>query len=66
MIVQYKYPCSGDGACAEELAYYLANVDQRPLLPGKQTINTHVIGGFLMKAQTAQHLTIHEEYCTSW
>ncbi len=38
--------CSGDGNCAEELAYYLANVDQRPLLAGKQTINTHVIGGF--------------------
>lgn len=38
--------CSVAGGCAEELAYYLANYDQRPLLPGKQTINTHVIGGF--------------------
>jgi type IV pilus assembly protein PilY1 len=38
--------CSGKGQCAEELAYYLANIDQRPLLAGKQTINTHVIGGF--------------------
>ncbi len=38
--------CDGPGKCAEELAYFLANVDQRPQLAGKQTINTHVIGGF--------------------
>ena len=37
---------SGDGSCAEELAYYLANYDQLPDLPGTQLINTHVIGGF--------------------
>lgn len=36
----------GNGTCGEELAYYLANVDQSDL-PGKQTINTHTIGGFL-------------------
>jgi type IV pilus assembly protein PilY1 len=38
--------CSGSGGCAEELAYYLARVDQRPDLAGSQTIRTHVIGGF--------------------
>jgi type IV pilus assembly protein PilY1 len=38
--------CSGDGGCAEELAYYLANVDQRPDLAGSQVVQTHVIGGF--------------------
>jgi type IV pilus assembly protein PilY1 len=38
--------CSGSGGCAEELAYYLSHVDQRPDLPGSQTIRTHVIGGF--------------------
>lgn len=38
--------CSGNGGCAEELAYYLARVDQRPDLAGLQTIQTHVIGGF--------------------
>lgn len=36
-----------DGACADELAYYLANVDQYPSIPGKQTIATHVVGAFL-------------------
>mgnify|MGYP006177848069 CR=1 FL=1 len=36
---------NGDGSCGEELAYYLANVDQSNL-PGKQTIHTHTIGGF--------------------
>lgn len=38
--------CSGNGGCAEELAYYLANVDQRPDLAGSQIVQTHVIGGF--------------------
>lgn len=38
--------CSGNGGCADELAYYLANYDQRPDLPGKQVIRTFVIGGF--------------------
>ena len=41
-----SHSCSGNGGCAEELAYYLANFDQRPDLAGKQTIRTHVIGGF--------------------
>lgn len=39
--------CSGNGACADELAYYLANYDQRKDLPGKQVIRTYVIGGFI-------------------
>lgn len=39
--------CSGDGGCADELAYYLNNYDQRPDLAGKQTIRTFVIGGFI-------------------
>lgn len=38
--------CGGHGGCADELAYYLANYDQRPDLPGKQVIRTFVIGGF--------------------
>lgn len=37
----------GHGSCAEELAFYLANVDQLPDLPGKQVIHTYTIGGFL-------------------
>jgi type IV pilus assembly protein PilY1 len=48
--------CSGNGGCAEELAYYLANVDQRPLLAGKQTINTHVIGGFFDESSSGNTL----------
>jgi type IV pilus assembly protein PilY1 len=38
--------CSGNGGCADELAYYLANYDQSDL-PGRQTIRTYVVGGFL-------------------
>ncbi len=38
--------CSGNGGCADELAYYLANYDQSDK-PGKQTIRTFVVGGFL-------------------
>jgi type IV pilus assembly protein PilY1 len=38
--------CSGDGGCADELAYYLANYDQSDK-QGRQTIRTSVIGGFL-------------------
>ena len=48
--------CGGSGGCAEELAYYLANVDQRPLLSGKQTINTHVIGGFFDESNSFDSL----------
>lgn len=39
--------CSGNGGCADELAHYLNNYDQRPDLAGKQTIRTFVIGGFM-------------------
>lgn len=38
--------CFGDGGCAEELAYYLSNVDQSDSLVGTQTIKTHSIFGF--------------------
>ncbi len=38
--------CGGDGGCAPELAYFLNNYDQSDL-PGKQTIRTFVIGGFI-------------------
>ncbi len=55
-----KNDCDGAGACAEELAYYLANVDQRPLLPGKQTINTHVIGGFFDESSNGTALRYME------
>jgi len=48
--------CSGEGGCARELAYYLANIDQRPLLAGKQTINTHVIGGFFDESSSGNTL----------
>lgn len=53
--------CSGDGGCARELAYYLANVDQRPLLAGKQTINTHVIGGFFDEDSSGDTLKYIED-----
>ena len=39
--------CSGNGGCADELAYYLYNYDQNSTLPGVQRIRTHVVGGFL-------------------
>lgn len=48
--------CSGSGGCAEELAYYLANIDQRPDLPGLQTIVTHVIGGFFDESSSGDVL----------
>lgn len=38
--------CSGNGGCADELAYYLANYDQSDK-PGRQTIKTFVVGGFI-------------------
>ena len=48
--------CSGDGGCAEELAYYLSHVDQRPDLAGLQTINTHIIGGFFDESSSGDIL----------
>ncbi len=53
--------CSGSGGCAEELAYYLANVDQRPDLPGLQTIVTHVIGGFFDESSSGNVLKYMED-----
>lgn len=41
-----SHSCSGNGGCADELAYYLNNFDQNSGLPGKQVIRTFVIGGF--------------------
>lgn len=38
--------CSGEGGCADELAYYLANYDQNEDLDGDQLILTYVVGGF--------------------
>ncbi len=45
--LQLSKNCSGNGGCADELAYYLYNYDQNPDLPGIQRIRTHVVGGFL-------------------
>ncbi len=45
--LQLSKDCSGNGGCADELAYYLFNYDQNPDLPGIQRIRTHVVGGFL-------------------
>ena len=40
--------CSGDGACAEELAYYMYRNDHRPTdIDGKQIISVDTFGGFL-------------------
>jgi type IV pilus assembly protein PilY1 len=44
--------CSGEAGCADELAYYLANHDQNPDLPGKQIIRTFVVGGFFDPTET--------------
>ena len=43
---KFNKNCSGDGSCANELAYYLSHHDQNLDLPGKQFIRTSVIGGF--------------------
>jgi type IV pilus assembly protein PilY1 len=42
--------CSGQGGCADELAYFLANFDQNENEVGDQVILTHVVGGFLSGA----------------
>ena len=46
--------CSGNGACAEELAYYLARNDHRPDVGGIQNITFDTIGGFLGDNNSAQ------------
>lgn len=48
----------GNGSCAEELAYYLANFDQLPNLSGKQVIHTHTIGGFFDESTTSGSKTL--------
>lgn len=53
--------CSGNGGCIEELAYYLAKIDQRPDLPGMQTINTHIIGGFFDESTESKDLKRMED-----
>ncbi|WP_276682590.1 pilus assembly protein [Thalassolituus oleivorans] len=39
--------CSGNGGCAEELAYVMANADLNPSADKILNIQTHVVGGFL-------------------
>ncbi|MFL0805734.1 MAG: hypothetical protein K6L60_00445 [Oceanobacter sp.] len=46
----YKYfstSCSGNGGCAEELAYAYHNLDNASHLKGHQPITIHTIGGFI-------------------
>lgn len=43
--------CGGSAGCGKELAWYLANEDQRPLLKGMQMVNTYTVGGFLAEGQ---------------
>ncbi len=38
--------CTGNGGCAEELAFYTHNKDANRNLPGDQRIYVHTIGGF--------------------
>jgi len=45
----FNKSCSGNGGCADELAYYLSHYDQNLDLPGEQFIKTSVIGGFFDK-----------------
>ena len=35
---------TNEGACMEDVAEYLANVDINPALPGRQSVTTHTIG----------------------
>jgi type IV pilus assembly protein PilY1 len=45
--LQLSKNCTGNGGCADELAYFLFNYDQNQVLPGIQRIRTHVVGGIL-------------------
>lgn len=49
--------CKGDGQCLDELAYYIANNDQFDDIDGKQTITTHVIGGYLSELSEGEDLS---------
>ena len=44
--------CTGDGQCMDELAYHMANQDMYPDIDGKQTISTHIVGGFFARNPT--------------
>ena len=46
--------CSGDGGCAEELAYLMANQDHRPDTEGFQGITVDTMGGFLNAGSDAE------------
>lgn len=39
--------CSGNGGCADELAYFLYHKDQSTAVDGNQLIQTHAVGGFI-------------------
>ncbi len=43
----FSSSCSGNGGCAEELAYAYHNVDNARHLDGTQEITIHTIGGFI-------------------
>jgi type IV pilus assembly protein PilY1 len=43
----FSSSCTGDGGCAEELAYYLYNADNSDDFSGRQPIYVHTIGGFV-------------------
>jgi len=46
--------CGGDGGCAEELAYVMANSDHRPDIDGLQNITVDTMGGFLSAGSNAE------------
>ncbi|MDF1762264.1 MAG: PilC/PilY family type IV pilus protein [Oleibacter sp.] len=52
--------CSGDGGCADELAYVMANydIDLDPADDSKAlNVTTHVVGGFINNGSTVNYLT---------
>jgi type IV pilus assembly protein PilY1 len=46
ILKKFNKSCSGNGDCANELAYYLSHFDQNKDLAGVQIVKTSVIGGF--------------------
>ena len=49
----FSTSCTGDGGCAEELAWFDYHADNSSTLPNKQPIYVHTIGGFISgSAQT--------------
>lgn len=53
--------CGGEGGCGRELAYYLANTDHHPDVPGVQRIRTHTIGSFLRGSEGGKAKTLLRE-----